>query len=326
LSYDDLNWIEMIFAFGGFDMKFDIILNQVLILFLILGMGYAGGKFGILDSKGTKKLSEVLLYISSPMLVLNSLFIEYSREHLINIIWTIVFSAAVLTFAIFLSKLIYGRFSEKTSVVLRYTAIFSNCGYIGLPIMKAVFGDEGVFYGTFYVVIFQFFIWSYGYAMFGAKDTIGNTIKKVLINPSIIAAFVGTIVFIFQIPVPAYIKGAIKSVGDTTMPLSMLIVGGVMSTAKLAALFNDWKVYLSSFVRLVFMPVLAFLASKLAGVPSLPAAVTVTALAMPAATNTTVFSEMFDKDSVFASKCVTVSSLLSIITIPLIIGWVASYV
>ncbi len=206
-------------------MKFDIILNQVLILFLILGMGYAGGKFGILDSKGTKKLSEVLLYISSPMLVLNSLFIEYSREHLINIIWTIVFSAAVLTFAIFLSKLIYGRFSEKTSVVLRYTAIFSNCGYIGLPIMKAVFGDEGVFYGTFYVVIFQFFIWSYGYAMFGAKDTIGNTIKKVLINPSIIAAFVGTIVFIFQIPVPAYIKGAIKSVGDTTMPLSMLIVG-----------------------------------------------------------------------------------------------------
>ncbi len=99
-----------------------------------------------------------------------------------------------------------------------------------------------------------------------------------------------------------------------------------MSTAKLAALFNDWKVYLSSFVRLVFMPVLAFLASKLAGVPSLPAAVTVTALAMPAATNTTVFSEMFDKDSVFASKCVTVSSLLSIITIPLIIGWVASYV
>ncbi|NLX64135.1 MAG: AEC family transporter [Clostridiaceae bacterium] len=307
-------------------MTFDIVLKQVQILFIILGTGYAGGKFGILDSNGTKKLSEVLLYISSPMLVLSSFLIEYSRERLINIIWVVVFSVSTFIIAIYLSKLIYGRFSEKTAVMLRYTAIFSNCGYIGLPLMKAVYGDEGAFYGAFYVVIFQIFLWTYGYIMFGTKDTKGNTIKRVLTRPTIIAVFIGTIVFLFQIPIPLTVGKAIKAVGDMTMPLSMLIVGGVMSTAKLTAMFNDWKVYLSSSVRLLFMPVLAFLISKLAGVPSLPAKITVTALAMPVAANTTIFSEMFDKDSVFASKCVAVSSLLSIITIPLIIGWVASYV
>jgi len=307
-------------------MKFDIVFNQVLVLFIILGIGYTGGKFGILDSNGNKKLSEVLLNISSPMLVLNSFLIEYSRERLINIIWIAVFTVSTFIISIFLSKIIYARFNEQTAVVMRFSAIFSNCGYMGLSIMKAVFGDEGVFYGAFYVVIFQFFVWSYGYIMFGTKDTIANTIKKVLTNPSIIAVFIGTLIFIFQIPIPSAIEGAIKAVGDTTMPLSMLIVGGVMSAVNLSALFNDWKVYLSSFVRLVFMPILCFLVSRLAGVPPLPAAITVTALAMPVAANTAIFSEMFGKDSVFASKCVSVSSLLSIITIPLIVGWVASYV
>ena len=276
-------------------MKFDIVLNQVLILFIILGIGYAGGRFRILDSNGTKKLSEVLLYICSPMLVLSSFFIEYSREHLINIIWIIAFSVVTFIIAIYLSKLIYGRFNEKTAVVLRYTAIFSNCGYMGLPLMKAVFGDEGAFYGAFYVVIFQVFLWSYGYIMFGSRDTKINTIKRVLSSPSIIAVFAGTIVFLFRIPIPATIERAIEAVGDMTMPLSMLIVGGVISTASLPSLFNDWRVYLSSFVRLIFMPILAFFISRLAGVPPLPASITVTSLAMPVAANTTIFSEMFTR-------------------------------
>lgn len=307
-------------------MRFDIVLQQVMILFVILSIGYAGGKCKILDPNGTKKLSEVLLYISSPMLVLNSFFIEYSRESLVNIIWIVGFSLVTFLITIVLSKLIYRKFDDKTASVLRFTAIFSNCGNMGLPLMKAVFGDEGAFYGSFYIVVFQVFLWSYGYMMFGAKVTKSETIKRVLLNPPIIAIYIGSIIFLFRIPIPESIKGAIKAVGDTTMPLAMLIVGGVISTAGLLTLIDDWRIYLSSFVRLILVPVLAFLVSRLIGVPSLPAAITVTALTMPAAANTTIFSKMFDKDAVLASKCVAVSSLLSIITVPSIIGWISSYI
>jgi len=306
------------------NLEFNVVLQQALILFVILGIGYGGGKLKILDSKATKKLSEVLLYIASPMMVLNSFFIEFSKERLINIFWMVGFSVITFIIAFILSKFIYIRFDEKTAIILRYTAVFSNCGYMGLPMMRAVFGDEGAFYGSFYVVIFQVFLWSYGYLIFGAKDTKGDTIKRVLLNPSIIAVYIGTIVFLFKIPAPVFIKEAVKAVGDTTMPLSMLIVGGVISTTTLPSLFNDWKVYLSSTVRLIIMPLLAFLTSKMIGIPHLPAAATVTALAMPAAANTTIFSEMFDGDSVFASKCVAASCLLSIITVPVIIGWITS--
>lgn len=307
-------------------MESNIVLQQVLILFIILGIGYVGGRFKILDSIGTKKLSEVLLYISSPMMVLGSFFIEFSKERLINIIWIVGFSVFMFIVSIVLSKVIYRRFDDKTAPVLKFTAIFSNCGYMGLPLMRAVFGDEGAFYGSFYIVIFQVFIWSYGYMMFGGKGTKGMTVKRVLLNPAIIAVYIGTIIFLLKIPVPASIKGAINAVGNMTMPLSMLIVGGVISTAKLWTLFNDWRVYLSSIVRLIIMPVLSFLISTLVGVPPLPAAITVTALSMPVAANATIFSEMFGRDAVFASKCVAVSSILSIITAPIIISLVLSYV
>lgn len=307
-------------------MEFSIVLRQVLILFIILAIGYTAGKFNILDSLGTKKLSEILLYIATPAMVFSSFFIEFSKERLVNVIWVIGFTFFTFIFSIFLSKLIYRGFNEDTSQVLRFTAVFSNCGYIGLPLMRAVFGEEGAFYGSFYVVIFHAFLWSYGYIIFGEKDTRAKTIKRVLLNPSLIAVYIGTIVFIFSLPVPETIKGAIKAVGDMTMPLSMLIVGGAISTTKLVDLFIDWRVYVSSFVRLILMPVLAFLISLLIGVPPLPAAIIVTAMAMPAAANAAVFSEMFGKDTVFASKCVTVSNLLSIITAPVIISWVASYI
>lgn len=305
-------------------MEFGVILNQVVILFVILVIGLVAGKYKIIDSVGSKKLSEVLLFVTSPMMVFNSFFIEFSKERLVNVLWIIGTGVGMFVISIVLSKVIYGKFNEKIVSVLRFTAIFSNCGYMGLPLMKAIFGNDGVFYGSFYIVIFHTVLWSYGYMMYGGKGSKTQVIKKLLVNPSIIALYVGLIIFIFSIPVPEAIKGAVKAVGDMTMPLSMLIIGGVMSNSKLLTVFSDWRVYLSSLIRLVIMPLIYFALALLIGVPSVPAAVLVTALAMPSAANTTIFAEMFDKDAIFASKCVTVSTILSIITAPIIISFVTS--
>lgn len=301
-------------------MDFVTVLNQVIILFIILIVGFAAGRFNILDSTGTKKLSEVLLYVSSPMMILNSFFIEFSKDRIVNVLWVVGTGIGMFVISILLSKVFFGRFEEKVVPVLRFTAIFSNCGYMGLPFVNSIFGSEGVFYASFYIVTFHTVLWTYGYMMYGGKGTRRQIIRKLLISPSIIALYIGLIIFIFSIPVPEAIKGAVGAVGDMTMPLSMLIIGGVMSTTKLHTVFSDWRVYLASFIRLIFMPLLYFVLAYITGVPTLPAAVLVTALAMPAAANTTIFAELFDKDSVFASKCVSVSTLLSIITAPIVIS------
>ena len=302
--------------------EFHIVLNQVIILFIILIIGFVAGKFKIMDSFGTKKLSEVLLFITSPMMVFNSFFIEFSQKRLINLLWIIIMGGGMFLISIIVSKFIYKGFDEKISPVLRYTAIFSNCGNMGIPLMMALFGEDGVFYGSFYIVIFHTVLWSYGYMMFGGKGTKAQVTKNILTNPSIIAVYIGMIIFIFGISIPDPVRGAVKAVGDMTMPISMLVIGGLMSTTKLSAVFNDWRVYMSSAVRLVLMPLIAIFISRLIGAPALPSAVVATALAMPAATTATMFSEKFDKDAVFASKCVTVSTLLSIITAPLLISFV----
>jgi len=188
--------------------------------------------------------------------------------------------------------------------------------------MRALFGTEGVFLGSFYVVAFNIFVWTFGLAMFTGAKTKGlkNTLKNVLLKPAIVCVGIGIIIFVMRIPVPDALKKAVNYVGDMTLPLSMLIIGALISTADFKSLFNDIKVYYASFVRLIVMPLLAYGILKFTALPELPAAIIVTALAMPIAANTTMFADMFERDSVFASKAVTMSTMLSIITAPLIVS------
>jgi len=301
-------------------MRFEIVMNQVLVLFLILMIGYVAARAGILDGPAIRVLSSVLLYVASPMLVFKSFIFQFSAERLANAGWVVIAALLFFLVSILLSKLIYSPFSDKVNPVMRFTAIFSNCGYMGLPMLKALYGDDGVFYGSFYIVVFHFILWTFGIRIFSGN---GGGWKKILLNPAVIAVYLGMAVFVLQLPVPEVIVGSVKAVGDMTMPLAMLIIGAVLSTAKLNEVFTDPKVYLTSFVRLVAMPLLALLLTRITGLPALPSAVIVTAVAMPAAANITIFAEMFEKDSIFASKCVSVSTLLSILTAPLIISLIS---
>lgn len=301
-------------------MNQSIVLNQVLVLFIIMLAGFIAGKAGVIDSTGSKKLGGVMLYVTSPMLVFKAFFIKFTTERLINIMWIVGMALSMFLLAILLSKLIYKKFPDDKSTILRFCAVFSNCGYMGLPLMQALYGDEGVFYGSFYVMCFHIMLWTYGYVMFGGQGTRKQIAVKVLTKPSLIAVYLGMIIFIFGIPVPSPIESAVTAVGNMTMPISMLIIGSIISSTKLKEIVSDWRAYLSSFVRLVLMPLIAFALTRIPGVPAMPSAVLVTALAMPSAANTTVFAELFNKDAVFASKCVSVSTLLSIVTIPLIVS------
>lgn len=304
-------------------MNFQIVLNQVLILLIIMIVGIFAGKKGIIADEASKKFSELLLYITNPMMVLGSFFFEFSAEKLKNALMVFLFATVFYFMSIFMSSLLFKGFNEKVKPILRFSAVFSNVGFIGLPMMKALYGQNGVFLGSFYVVAFNIFVWTFGYTMYGdAKESGGmkNLLKKALLNPSVVAVYVGIVIFVFRIPVPEIVKSAVNYIGDMTMPLSMLIVGALISTAKPKDLVNDPKVYYVAFVRLILMPLLAYGILYLIGVPESIYSVVVTALAMPVATTTTIFANLFDKDAIFASKAVILSNILSIITAPLIIG------
>jgi predicted permease len=285
--------------------------------------GVAAGKGGIITDGAAKKLSELLLYVTSPMMILGSFFFEYSREKLLDALLVFVLGSLFFILTIIISKFLFNRYDEKKKPILRFAVVFSNCGFVGLPMMKALFGNDGVFYGSFYVIAFYIFTWTFGITMFCGrreeKRTV-ETLKRVLLNPAIIAVYVGIVIFLLRIPVPYAVKEAVNHIGNMTLPLSMLIIGSLISTAKFKTLFNDFKVYYISFIRLIAVPLLAYFLLSFTGLPEMPVSIVVTALAMPVAANMTIFSSLFDRDAVFASKAVTFSTMLSIITVPLIVS------
>jgi len=304
-------------------MKFDIVLNQVVILFIIMIAGIAAAKAGIISYGVSKKLSELLLYVSSPMMVLSSFFFEYSLDKLLDALLVFALGSIFFILTIILSKVLFTGSDEKKKPILRFAIAFPNSGFIGLPMLKALFGNDGVFYGSFYVIAFNIFAWTLGITMFnggkGGKEAV-KTLKKALLNPVIIAVYIGLVIFVLRIPIPGAVKEAVDYMGNMTLPLSMLIVGSLISTVKFKTLFSDIKVYYVSFIRLIAVPLLAYFLMSFAGLPQIPVSIVVTALAMPAATSTTIFANIFDKDEVFASKIVIFSTLFSILTAPLIVS------
>lgn len=301
---------------------FLIILEQVSVLLIILVIGYIVGKIGILDSQATKKLSQIVLYVTTPMTILNSFFIEYSEERLSGLLWTIGASAVTFTITIILASVLFRRFKKDDAAVMKFTTVFSNATYMGFPLMTALFGDLGVFYGSFYTVIFTILLFSYGLLLFGQKASRREMLKKVTLNSSIIAVYLGIIIFLFQIQLPSVVTKSIHAIGQMTMPMSMLVIGGVISTAKLREVFMDKKVYIASAIRLILIPLVGLGIMLLLRVPTLPATVIVTAMAMPAATSTTMFAEMAGRGSALSSRIVAVSTLLCIVTAPVLLALV----
>ena len=169
---------------------------------------------------------------------------------------------------------------------MQFSAVF-QCSIYGFAHDESSYGLDGVFLGSFYVVAFNIFAWTFGYAMFSTVEEDGGMkklLKKAMLNPAVIAVYVGVIIFVFRIPVPGAIERAVNYIGDMTMPLSMLIIGSLISTVKVKELLNDAKVYYASAVRLIVMPLLAYVILLIDS--KILILYIVTALSMPVAATT----------------------------------------
>jgi len=296
-----------------------IIFNQVLILFFIMVIGFIAKKCNIINGTVSKKLSELLLKITSPLLVISSFQMEFTSEILKNVLIVFAFSMAAHVVSILLGKVLFARSGGEEKKVMRFSAVYSNCAFMGFPLLESVFGKSGVLYGSVYVAAFNIFLWTNGVMIFSGNEKIDKkTIKKVLLNPGIVSVVIGIILFIFSIKLPGPAAEAIELVGSMTAPLSMLIIGATIADCEFKKLFNGWELYYTAAVRLILIPLLAFGVLKLLGMSDMLLQVCVLLVAMPVAATTAIFAELYDSDSIFASKVVVLSTLASIVTIPLL--------
>jgi hypothetical protein len=240
-------------------------------------------------------------------------------ELLGNILITALCAALIIIGSIFLCMLVFHDKNEARKKVLSFATIFSNCGFMSLPLQKAILGDDGWFYGSIFVAVFNIIIWSYGLVMMSG-DKKQLSIKKLAFNPGIIGVIVALLLFVCRIDLPYIISQPVSYLADLNTPLPMLIIGFYLSQANLKKAFTDLGAYLAMGLRLVVIPLAATFVMSLFKVDQTIMITCVIASSAPTAATTTMFAAKFGRDVELSVSVVAATTLLSIITMPLVVA------
>ena len=305
-----------------FEMEIQTIIKGVISLFLIMFVGVYGSKKGIIDSNVSKGLTRILLEITLPCMIISSFNFSYNADVKSNIFKIFYYSFAVYIISIVLSHLLMLPVKKEKKIILRFANIFTNTGYIGFPILNAIYGAEAVMYGSIFNIFFNIFLWTYGVTMFKGnlqKKELAQELLKALRNPSLIAVYIGIFMMIFDVKLPAVISASANSIGNMTGPLSMIIVGALSYKINIKEHLLDWTVYYGTAVKLIIIPTVLYFISILIKDRSIVANSVIILASMPAAAMTSIFADSFNVNKDYASVIVVATTLLSILTLPVLL-------
>lgn len=300
-------------------MDYSSVLNQVIILFFIMVIGYVVRKKNIVNAATNKGLSELLLSVTLPAMIISSFNYSYSKDMLVKAGIIFFVSVIIHICLAIISKFLYCKFPRNISSVLRFITIFSNCGFMGYPVIGSIYGKIGVFYTAIFNIPFNLLMFTLGIMIFSEKKDFKNLRKEIVVNPSLISILIGLLIFIFSIKLPYSIYRTLELVGSTTTPLSMIVVGSMIAEVDVRNIFNGIGIYYGAIVRLILTPLIVLFVLKLFGASGMYLGIPVLICAMPGAANSVIMAEKYGADSQFASRCVFITTVLSAITIPLII-------
>ncbi len=323
----------------------DLIIN-VAILFIMMIPGFILKKCKLSSDNFGKGLSNLVLYVAQPVLIFSAYVRAFDKEVLINSLYVLVLSAIAHTVFALGAFAFFKKAPDMKKRMLRFATIFSNAAFMGIPLIASVLGDEATIYASVYNIVFNLFLWSLGVKICTvdrdldgdgdsddedakiAKEHSRSSIKVALIHPVTIAALLGLIVFLA--PIDSFISDtkiimdSLNMIKNLVAPLSMVVIGLRLADIDFKGFFTDKYLYLSLALRHIILPLVIVAIVRLIGLTGLNigetvAMVTVIMAATPAASSATMFAEKFDCDATYVSKVVAFSTIISILTMPLII-------
>lgn len=291
-----------------------VIVGKVAVILILIAVGYVVTKRGWITERGASEITSLLIKIVTPCLIVNSFLGSTDSLKVSEMLLALAVSALSMGISLAISLVTFRKEPPERQKVLRFAVIFSNAGFMGIPLVESIVGSKGVIYGSFFVVAFNVICWTYGYSMMsgGAK----MNIKTVLLNPGIIGLIFGLPIYFLKIQLPAILAEPVGFLSNLNTPLAMLVIGSYIARVDLHSFISDMAVYKMAFLRLVAAPALYLLVLMvIRPEPDLLVSSIIQASA-PVAANTVLFAVQYHQDSELASKTVAVSTVLSIITIP----------
>ena len=300
--------------------SFLTVAQQVLMLFILMGVGFLLGKLKLLNAQGSLCMSNVMLYAVVPCLVVSSFQRPLETEHLQNLGLSILLSLVVHIVMIGITAAVLRRAPKDRRGIYSLCAVMANCGFMAFPLQSALYGSLGVFYGSGYMVIFNIATWTYALYMAADGDKSVLKLRTVLLNPTIIALVVALALYLAEISLPNLLLTPISYISGLNVPMPMLIIGFHLSQANLKAALQDKGAFASIALRLIISPLLTIGLCLLLGMNSMVATVMVIAAATPAAAVVTMLVSKFGKNAPLSSSLVSIHTLCSALTIPVMVA------
>ena len=291
-------------------------IGKMLIMVIV---GFAGVKLGILGETETGAITKTVLNVTCPMLILASYMQPFDPAKAKGLLLALALGVLIHVVGIVLGMLVIRKNGNPDWQIERMAVVYGNVGFMGIPLMSAMFGSEAVFYLSTICLVYNFLIWTHGLLLMTGKMDKAS-LKKVFISPNIACMAVGLIIFLCRIPVPDIIASPVSSIGNCTTPLAMLASGAIIARSSLKGALKNPRLYFISALRLFAVPAIVFVCVRALHVPYMVALTAFTAAACPLGAMVTMFAVEHKCNAPYASGIFTFTTILSLITIPALIA------
>ena len=295
--------------------RFFILLETLLMLFLYTAVGVLCAKTKIISKANKQSYINFILNITMPAMIFSSYDLDITEELVISAVTVTFLSLLVYSFSFIISRIAYRKLPANQRAILKYATVINNASFIGLPLIGSIYGAQGVLLASCFLIPGRVFMWTVGVSEF-TKTDFKTKMKNILINPVIIATAIGVVRMLTQFELPHLLDTAIKGVGACNGFMAMLMVGVILSEVDIKTLW-DKTLFYYAFIRLALLPLLLLLIMRMTTLSVDLRGICVILTAMPAGTTTSILAAKFGGDDVYASKVMFVSSVLSLVTVPL---------
>lgn len=302
-----------------------ILLQQMMVLFIIMMIGYVCRRIGLFGADASKLLSGIVVNVANPALVLSSSINKETTiqgsELALTIGLAISFYVILLLVAEVIPRIL--RVDKNDYGVYKVMTVFSNIGFMGFPLLTAMYGSESLLYASLFLVPYNILIYTYGVgALCKAKESTEQEKKtipwKKILNIGVIACIISVILYLTRLRVPQVIEDVVGTLGNLTAPLSMMVIGDAMSQMKIKELLKDKKLMIFTGIKLLIIPVIGLLFIKQLGLSEMLMGVCLVMLSTPVGSMTAMLAQQYDGNYELASKGVALTTLLSVISMPIV--------
>lgn len=297
---------------------FILIFEQLMKMFFIMVLAFICYKIKLINQEGNRNISDLLLLVVNPCVILTVYQTEYDPQLVRGLLLAFVAALIAHILGITISSVLIRPSSGPDYCIERYNAMYSNCGFIGIPLIGSVLGDTGVFYLTAYMVMFNLFTWTHGVILMEKKCS-AKSMREGLLSPMFLATIVAVILFFLQIKIPPVLLDSMTYVADMNTPLAMMVAGFSVAQTDVLKMCLSLRLYLISMVKLVVLPLLILAVLKVMDLPSAVAHTTLIAAACPSATAGTMMAIRYKQNYTYSSQLFALCTLLSIFTIPAVV-------